>query len=215
MIETFPDALAQAKAAADAVETLLAEGVAARGWASLVATGGRSPGPTYDELALRPLPWAKVTVTLSDERQVPPDAPEANERLVRQRLMTGLAAAAHFQPLSSDAEIAVLAPFDATLLGMGEDGHVASLIPGSPTLAAGLDPASPNWLIDCPAGLGKPPVARTSLSMRALFASRAILLLINGPEKRQVLARALAGEDLPVARLFLGDHPPVRVLAAP
>jgi 6-phosphogluconolactonase len=94
MIETHPSPAALAQEAADAVLAGLASGLAARNRASLVATGGRSPAPVYDLLAQGLIDWAKVDVTLSDERFVPPDDPASNERLVRERLLVAHAAAA-------------------------------------------------------------------------------------------------------------------------
>src|SRR3954468_14525235 len=115
MLETFagPDQLADA--AADAIEAALQGALDARGRASLVATGGRSPGPVYDRLSRADLDWAKVAVTLSDERQVDADSPNSNARLVRERLLVGAAAKAQFLPLTDYAEPALkkLLPFDA------------------------------------------------------------------------------------------------------
>jgi 6-phosphogluconolactonase len=215
MIEIFPSAEAQADAAAERVAGRLAAGLTARGRASLVATGGRSPGGVYDRLARTPLDWGKVTVTLSDERQVAETSADSNARLVRERLLVGEAARAAFLPLTPQADLAAAAPFDATLLGMGEDGHIASLFPGDPNLAQALDPVGEAWWVEVPAGLGTPPVARISLTLLALLASRAILLLINGPAKRHVLDRALAGANLPVAALLRRAGPLARVLYAP
>ena len=94
-------------------------------------------------------------------------------------------------------------------------GHVASLIPGSPVLAQGMDLEDGRLVLDVPAGAGSPPVARISLTLRALLQSRAIFILIAGDAKREVIARALAGEDLPVRALVAQDRVPVRVLWAP
>jgi len=218
MIETYADGAALAEAAARAVAAGLREGLALRARASLVATGGRSPGPVYDQLRATDIDWARVAVTLSDERCVPAEAPESNARLVRERLLVGAAAEARLVPLwpSPDAAaIAALAPFDAVMLGMGEDGHVASLIPGDPGLAHGLDPAGPALLAEVPAGLGSPPVARITLTLKALLSSRAIFLLIAGGAKRSVIDRALGGEDLPVRALLAQQDVPVRVFWSP
>jgi 6-phosphogluconolactonase len=219
MIEVFPSAAAAAEAAADGVGRQLQRGLAARGRASLVATGGRSPGPVYDRLArAEGTDWGRVTVTLSDERCVAPEDDASNARLVRERLLVGAAANARFLPLwpqPQAAALRALLPFDAVLLGMGEDGHVASLIPGAPGLAAALDPTSEQLTVAVPAGLGKPPLARVSLTMSALLQARAILLLIAGEAKREVLERARAGADLPVRALIAQPRVPVRILWSP
>jgi 6-phosphogluconolactonase len=224
MIETFssPDEFADAAAAAVLEE--LSRGLDERGAATLVATGGRSPAPVYDRLSAAKIDWAKVSVTLSDERLVPPDAPDSNERLVRAHLLQGPAAAARFVPLYSPtgdpqaaaerAEPALrkLTPFDSMLLGMGEDGHVASLVPGSPVLAQGMDLGGEALLLGVPAGVGSPPLARITLTLPALLQARAILLLISGPRKREVVAEE-AG--LPVHALLEQAKGRVRILWTP
>jgi 6-phosphogluconolactonase len=184
-----------------------------------VATGGRSPGPVYDRLAAAAdVDWTRVVVTLSDERCVAPDDPDSNARQVRERLLVRAAAKAHLLPLWPEPEAAALqalVPFDAVMLGMGEDGHIASLIPGDPGLAAAMDPASPRMTVPVPAGLGKPPVARVSLTLAALLNARAVFLLVAGDAKREVLARAEAGDDLPVRALIAQTRVPVRILWSP
>lgn len=216
MIETYPTGPALADAAAHAVQAQLAAALRTHGRAGLVATGGRSPGPVYDRLAVAPLDWTRVVVTLSDERCVAPDDPVSNARLVRERLLKGAAAKAHLLPLWPEPEPAALAalqPFDAVMLGMGEDGHVASLIPGDPGLEDGL--TTPDLLRPVPEGLGKPPVARVTLTLSALANARAIFLLIAGEAKRGVIGRALAGEDLPVGRLISQAKAPIRIFWTP
>jgi 6-phosphogluconolactonase len=218
MLETYPSATALSEAAAAGVERGLSEGLKTRGRATLVATGGRSPGLVYDRLRDARVDWARVVVTLSDERCVEAASPDANIRLLRERLLVGEPAKAHVVPQWPEPQSAVLAamlPFDAVLLGMGEDGHVASLIPGSAALAQGLDPASTTLVLPVEAGLGSPPLPRMTLTLAALIQARAIFLLIAGEAKRQVIARAQAGEDLPVRALLAQDRAPVRVLWAP
>ena len=224
MIETFPDADALADAAAAATIRALAAGLAARGHATLIGTGGRSPGPLYDRLARADLDWGRVTVSLSDDRFVPAADPNSNEGLVRARLLVGPAAAATFQPLryavptpeasaeAAEPHLHALAPFDMLLLGMGEDGHVASLIPGDPDLAAGLDPGGDRFVIPVPAGVGAPPLARISLTLPALLSARATLILIAGAAKREIVER---GSGLPVHALLKQAKAPVRVLWTP
>jgi 6-phosphogluconolactonase len=219
MIEVFRTPQAAAEAAAFAAARLLAEALKTHGRASLVATGGRSPGPVYDRLRQAPgIDWARVVVTLSDERCVAPGDPASNQRLVRERLLVGEAAKAHLLPLwpaPDEAALRALAPFDAVLLGMGEDGHVASLIPGDPGLEAAMDPAAEHLIVSVPEGLGKPPVARISLTLPALLSARGIFLLIAGEAKREVVARAAAGADLPVRALIAQTRVPVRILWSP
>jgi 6-phosphogluconolactonase len=217
MLDIFPSPDTLADAAADAVLTALTDALAARGHASLVGTGGRSPGPVYDRLAKAQIDWAHVAVTLSDERHVDADSPNANARLLRERLFVGEAAAAQYLPLTDYAErvLRKLLPFDAVMLGMGEDGHIASLIPGSPVLAHAMDPKGAALTAESPQGFGSPPVARITLTLSALLQSRAIFLLIAGEAKRQVVERAQAGEDFPVRAILNQDRVPVRIFWAP
>jgi 6-phosphogluconolactonase len=227
MLESFSSSADLAEAAADAVVARLHQGQDERGRATLVATGGRSPGQVYDRLTEADAPWTRVVVTLSDERCVAADAPEANARLLHERLLRGRAKGAAFVPLwrgagtPEEAAVAVepqlraMAPFDCVLLGMGEDGHVASLIPGSPTLSAAMNPAGERLALGFPAGWGSPPLARITLTLSALLQAREILVLIAGEAKRQVLDAALGGADLPIRSLLTQTRTPVRVLWAP
>lgn len=203
MIEAFPDAEALAAAAAVHVAARLSAGLDLEGRATLVGTGGRSPGPVYDRLAHADIDWSNVTVTLSDERCVPPDHPDSNLRLLRERLLVGRAAAARvlpLWPLPDTGTFTALPPFDGVMLGMGEDGHIASLIPGDPELEEGLSTFSLLHLV--PAGVGKPPLPRVTLTLTALLNAHGLYLLIAGETKRHVIQRALNGEDLPVTRLI-------------
>jgi 6-phosphogluconolactonase len=224
MIQVFADQAALAEAACAATVEALRSGIDVRGRASLIGTGGRSPHGTYDRLADSSIDWSRVTVSLSDERFVPPDDPVSNEKLIRERLLIGRVAAARFLPLRynaatpeasaalADPSLAALAPYDMLLLGMGEDGHVASLIPGSPVLAAGMDPDGTRTVIGVPAGVGEPPVARITLTLPALARARQTLILIAGQRKREIIERE---RGLPVHALLEQAKGPVRVLWAP
>lgn len=224
MLDRFetPEALAEAACAATA--DALRGAIVARGRACLIGTGGRSPGPVYDRLARTELDWSRVTVSLSDERFVPPTDPASNEGLVRGRLLVGRAATAAFEPLwreapSADAaaalaepRLAALAPYDVVLLGMGEDGHIASLFPGDPRIGEALDPRGTHYVMGVPAGLGSPPVARITLSLAALLSARLILLLVSGAAKRRIVEDRTG---LPVHTLLGQAKAPVRVLWTP
>ncbi len=223
----LPDASALAEAASSKIAEALADGLARSGKAALAATGGSSPIACYQRLAMAPLDWSRIDVTLSDERWVPPASADSNERMVRQNLLNGPARAARFIPLWSDAatpeaaasrvepSIVAMSPFDMVLLGMGDDGHFASLFPGNPALAQGLDPDCARWCIGVPAGSPAPPQPRISLTLSALLKAGRILVLITGEAKRQVVDAALAGADLPIRRLLGQDRTPVDILWSP
>ncbi len=226
-IETFPDRQVLAEAAAsvigEALNRSLCEGAAR---ASLVATGGSTPAAAYEALSAWPLDWSRVEVTLSDERWAAPSSPDSNERMVREHLLRGAAAAARFTPLWSDtptpedaarrAETAVrrLLPADVALLGMGEDGHIASLFPGNPVLAEGLKPDGERLCLGVPSGAPAPPQPRISLTLAALLQSRLVVVLTSGEPKRRAMESALAGAALPVRALLDQDRTPVRILWA-
>lgn len=228
-IERHLDARSAAHAAGAAIAAALDEGVRERGHASLAGAGGRTPGETYAWLSTADLPWDKVVVTLTDERWVDPDSPDSNEALLRDTLFQDKAAAARLLPLWSAAAtpqdaaqaagliLAEQLPFDAVLLGMGEDGHFASLFPGSPALAEGLDPAGGRVALDVPAGEPMPPQPRISLTLSALLQSRLILLLITGERKLQVLedAASSGASGLPISTLLAQTGAPLRILWAP
>lgn len=227
MIEVFPTAEAAAEAASAAVERRLSEALRLRGRAGFVATGGRSPGPVYDRLRASPLDWSRVVVTLSDDRFVPPDDPQSNAGLLRRRLFVGPPSRAAFVSLWSEAAspeaaaqaaepmVRAMLPFDVVLLGMGEDGHVASLIPGSPALAPGMDMASPRLVLGVPAGAGSPPLARVTLTLPALLSAREILVTIAGEAKRTVVRQAAAGGDFPIRALLAQTKVPIRLIWSP
>ncbi|MDD4886354.1 MAG: 6-phosphogluconolactonase [Thiomonas sp.] len=152
-----------------AVATALAADFAQNGRALLAVSGGRSPIPLFHALAQAPIDWARVTIALVDERVVPADHADSNAALVRAHLLTGAAAQARFLPLVDDpqdlagcvtranAQLRALAlPISAALLGMGDDGHTASLFPGAPELAAGLDPAYPDAYLAITPPPGRP-----------------------------------------------------------
>lgn len=215
-----------AQAAADIaarIATLLADGIAARGVASIAVSGGRSPRPVLEALSRVDLDWSKVVVTLVDERWVAPDSADSNERLVREALLQGAAAQARFVPMKNDAadayagqataeaDFAALPwPLDIILLGMGDDGHTASLFPDGKELAEGLRSKALTIA-------ATPPVAphqRLSLTAHAVLQSRHIFLQISGAGKKAVYDRALAGgpiEELPIRLALLQDAVPIEV----
>lgn len=229
MIETFADREALADAAAGLIALQLSEAIAARGHAGFIVTGGASPEPVYDRLAKTHLDWRKVTATLSDDRWVDAKDPHSNELLVRTRLQTGLAApmglvslkypAPSVEAGSAMADEAVdgLFPVDVTLLGMGEDGHIASLFPGDPILSSALDPDDSRQVVAVPVSGLAPFTPRLSLTLAALIDARSVLLLVTGEAKATILARIGADPayDPPAASLLRQTRTPVRVLWAP
>ena len=197
-----PWALAEALAASVAGD--LRAAIDARARATLVLSGGSTPRRFLEALSRQALAWESVAVTLADERWVPPDHERSNERLLRDTLLRGDAAAARFVPLyredcgPPDAALATIAddlaalpvPYDAVVLGMGSDGHCASLFPDGDLTREALrtDATARVFAIRAPSA-GE---TRITLTLPALAATRAMYLHIEGEAKRDVLTRALA-----------------------
>ncbi|MET0292791.1 MAG: 6-phosphogluconolactonase [Steroidobacteraceae bacterium] len=174
-----------------------------RGQASLVVSGGTTPVPLFRALREIALPWEHVSVTLADERWVALDDASSNEGLVRRELVTGAASAAKLIGLRTPPPTAqqgaaqswqrleaIARPFDVVVLGMGDDGHTASLFPGSPGIAAALDPSAAPACVAMSAPAA--PNARLSLNLAALLQARRVLLHITGARKWQVYRDAAA-----------------------
>lgn len=178
----------------------------ARGLAVLVVSGGRSPVAFFQNLAKQDLDWSKVVVSLADERWVPTEHADSNAGLLKRYLLQGAAAKARFLSLYSasanleaaaeqaDRLLAELPPIDVLVLGMGDDGHTASLFPDSPNLAEALDSEGSRrcW------PMLAPTVPRQRLTMsRALLASaQHKILSISGQSKLTTLNAAVAGGDV-------------------
>ncbi|MGC1523284.1 MAG: 6-phosphogluconolactonase [Steroidobacteraceae bacterium] len=211
------------------IAALLGAAIAARGLASLVVSGGRSPVRLFEILRSQPLDWARVCIALADERWVPPADAASNEHLVRSTLLQDRAAAARFHGLKNGAPTPDLGavsawetfarvprPFDAVILGMGDDGHTASLFPGSPNLPRALNPAAAAGCV----GMWSPvaPQPRLSLNLTALLDSRRIVLLISGESKWRTLeaARAAGPEsDMPVRAVLRQSRTLLEVMWSP
>lgn len=207
MIE-HPDADALAAAVAARIDEALDAALATRGGAVLALAGGRTSPPVFRRLAQRNRDWRRVTVLPSDERWVARDHPDCNLRQM-QDAFTGaadirwLALVPEAPQGAPDAAFANRAldvlpdDFDATLLGMGVDGHFGSLFPGSPNLPRALDPAGGDAaaaiLPDPMPAAGPHP--RVSLTLSRMLRSRRVLLAITGHDKRAVLEQAQRAPD--------------------
>jgi len=205
---TYPDPCACAQALADAAAAALSIAIGRNGRAGLAVSGGRSPILFFEALSEASLPWRQVDITLVDERFVPPTHPDSNEHLVRTHLLRGPARDARFTGLvrlPGDLPGSVAqanrnaGPLTLTVLGMGEDGHTASLFPGASQLADGLDPASTaRYLHVTPPDA---PHERISMTLPAIMSSGGIIISIAGQAKRAVLEHALRGTNpaLPIS----------------
>lgn len=206
-LHAFDDPRAQSDALAKAVGDALHASLAARGAASapnaaratLAVSGGTSPRPFLQTLAHAPLDWSRIDVTLIDDRWVPDTDAASNARLVRETLLQQAAGAARFHPLvdtsvALDAQIAALnadasrALPQVAVLGMGEDGHTASIFADAPEWDAAITTAQ-RFVAVHP---GAAPHARVSWSLSALKQIDRLFLLIAGPRKLDVLNAAAA-----------------------
>lgn len=183
--------------------------IAERGLFRLSLSGGNTPKPVYAEFARlgKDLQWARVQITFGDERCVPPDSADSNYRMARESLLEAapipdgnvfrIAGEKEPEVAARDLEArlaAVAARFsepryahDLILLGLGEDGHTASLFPGSPA----LDEAERNVI---PATGPKPPPQRITFTYPLLNAAREVAFLVKDPSKEQVIQEVLAGD---------------------
>jgi 6-phosphogluconolactonase len=209
----FADRQALARALASAVAEDLRAAITERGQATLAVSGGHTPRRFLELLGQQMLPWQHVTVTVTDDRWVPAGDTRSNERLLRETLMIGAAAVVRLVPLYVDApdpesgivQIAanvakLILPFDALVLGMGADGHCASLFADGDHIQAALQPDGLARVISMRAPSAGEP--RVSLTLSALLSTRSMYVHIESDKKRKVLAQAMRGEaqfsDAPV-----------------
>jgi 6-phosphogluconolactonase len=201
----YADGATLALALARAVAADLRRGIAGSGQGLLAVSGGTTPRRFLSILAGEDLDWTRVTMTLVDERWVPPTHPRSNERLVREMLLVGNAAAAKFVPLYADtpdpesglARVAagidaLTLPFDAVVLGLGNDGHCASLFPDGDHFVAACDPANPARVASMRSPSAGEP--RMTLTLTTLISARALYLQIEGADKQDTLAHVRAGD---------------------
>lgn len=177
--------------------SILTAAIEARGQAYLVVPGGKTPVSLFQRLAKQTLPWQKVTILLTDERCVLPTEQDSNEYMLRHTLLQHEAATANFISLyagentTSLAEVekilSTLPTFDVVILGMGEDGHTASLFPGSDNLQHALNDNHTSAMTILPPIA---PYKRISLTKSRLLNSRACFLYLIGEKKMTVLKKA-------------------------
>lgn len=202
----FDTAQQLADALAQTVAERLKQAISENGLAMLVVSGGRSPVAFFQRLAAQPLEWSKVVISLADERFVPTEHADSNAGLLHRHLLQGPVAKAKFLGLYSvassveeaaqaaDQALAELPPIDVLILGMGDDGHTASLFPNSPNLSEALDLQGERRCL--PMLAPSVPHQRLTLTRRLLASARSPILSVSGQAKLDTLRTALAGDDL-------------------
>lgn len=226
MTEHFFDTRLEAStAAAERMAELLANRLDNQSQASIIVSGGTSPRDCMTILAKTPLDWQRVQIALSDERWVPPDHEDSNEKLVRESLLVDEAALATLLPVYADGvspeerceilqdPLPVL-PFACSLIGIGTDGHFASLFPDAEQLALGLDMECGRLYL--PVTTAASPHVRISMTLAGISRSDEIVLLFFGDEKLGVYKEAIASlNGDPLSRLLRQKRAPVRLFWAP
>lgn len=223
--QDFADSGELARALAGTIHANLEAGIKERGVASIAVSGGSTPALFFETLAkFVDLDWSAVTITLVDERWVDDSSDRSNARLVKQKLLKGPARNAHFVPLFAGGDApdatsiadtnamqhAVPHPFDAVILGMGNDGHTASFFPGGDALDEALTATGPALAISAP-GAGE---ARVTLTLPHLLATSALYLHIEGAAKAQTLVKALEDgpiNEMPVRAVLRQTQKPVNI----
>jgi 6-phosphogluconolactonase len=179
---------------------------------TLVLAGGETPRPLYQRLAQEPYGWESLDVFFGDERCVPPDDPASNYRMAFESLLSHVPARVHRMPGETcDAEAYeralremfdnVIPQFDLAFLGLGPEGHTASLFPGDPALDE-----RERWV----AGVSRPDHERMTMTLPLLSSVQVVVFLVAGEEKCDALRRMMAGDDIPANRI---TAPQVVILA--
>lgn len=232
---SFPDRDTLASAMTEYVAELLDHAINERNVASLMVSGGSTPVPFFRSLASQELDWENITIGLVDDRLVPVDHQDSNEKLVRENLLVEQAGKAQFVGLvprelnghdfstgKFDSEITALCerklaripqPVDVIILGMGSDGHTASLFPDTEGLALAMDR---NRSARC--CVMRPPHAphtRISLTSKMLFAAPSRILHICGQDKLATLEQALLADDLETMPIRAFLQAPMKIFWSP
>lgn len=203
----YHNAAASAQAQADFVAGALQNALDEKGSAVLAVSGGRSPVAFFEVLSQQDLDWKNISVGLADERIVPTTNDDSNTGLVRAYLLQNKAAEASWVPMVEDGRSETeLQPEsvvtfalkqykqpDVLVLGMGADGHTASLFPQAPQLADGIDLGNPAPLLHTTPVTA--PHERVSMTLSAIAATPTVVLAIGGAEKKAVFERAAAKVD--------------------
>ena len=196
-------------AAAIRLRQCLVESLADHDRSSLLVSGGRSPADCLTELSRIELDWSRVSVALTDEREVPASHEASNAAMVQRTLIQGNASPATLMPCTNES-LGALTTCAAALVGMGEDGHFASIFPDLPDLPGLLEPANPPGYHRVKTSASE--YNRVTANLSLLLLADQIVLLGFGAAKRKVFE---APEAFPVSRLLEQNRVPVQIYWAP
>jgi 6-phosphogluconolactonase len=206
-VNVLDDDPAVQRASAAAIARAAREALAARGAFRIALTGGATPRATYELLAREPLEWPRVHAFFGDERCVPPDDAASNWRMAHEALLAHVPAqvarmrgelppeegARRYEEELRAAFGEGVPRFDLVLLGLGEDGHVASLFPGSPALEERER--------RCAATVAPDGTPRLTLTLPVLCAAAEVMFIVSGRRTRWAVAQALRGGPVPATRV--------------
>ena len=170
------------------------------GRASFVVCGGNSPLQLYKNLSSKNLDWSKVSIFLGDDRVLPADHKDSNNFLIHQYLIKNNASAASFHALldHKDSMEGIKCPFDVVLLGLGNDGHFASLFPAQLNIPEAFDAEASPTIIVSDQELGSPSYKRVSMNLSLLTNTKRCILLVPSSEKRKIVETAYTDNQLPL-----------------
>jgi 6-phosphogluconolactonase len=189
---------------ATSIASTLEESVLKKGYATLVVSGGNSPLEIFSHLNQMPISWPKVTIILGDDRMLDPGNTDSNDKLIRENLIINKAGSAKYlsliDPLVTPSKLNF--PFDISLLGMGLDGHFASLFPELLENISLFEIDAPYEIYLSEDSLGDPSHKRITMNLSMLLNSVRCILLVSSESKRGVLDQAIGDSSLPVHHLI-------------
>ena len=189
---------------AKSIASTLEESVLKKGYATFVVSGGNSPLEIFFHLNQMPIPWSKITIILGDDRMLDSGNSDSNDKLIRENLIINKAESAKYlsliDPLVTPSKLNF--PFDISLLGMGLDGHFASLFPELLANLSLFNVDAPHEIYLSENALGHPSHKRISMNLSMLLNSDRCILLVSSESKRAVLDQAIGDSRLPVHHLI-------------